>query len=87
MPAVESAIAQRITDNGTILGLSFEAELRGFEPYSECVTLIERECTISDEGARCETPDLPYIMTVSYYQYCPVDRHSSGSLTINTVPK
>ncbi len=66
VPAIESAISQRITDNGTILGLSFGAELRGFEPYSECVTKMERTCPIGTQANRCETPDLDYIIAVSF---------------------
>ncbi len=67
VPAVESAIAQRITNNGTIIGLAFSAELVSFQPYADCVTEEERECTISNLGLRCETPDLEYIMAVSIY--------------------
>ncbi len=55
--------------NSTITGMAFSGELRELELYSNCVTRVERECTISSSGMRCETPDLDYILTVSKYYY------------------
>ncbi len=80
VPAVESAIAQRITNNGTIIGLAFSAELVGFQPYADCVTEEERECTISNLGLRCETPDLEYIMAVSIYSIYQVSNAEANGL-------
>ena len=60
-PAVESAIAERIASDGTIIGLNFSVILMDFEPYADCQTSIERQCTISATSSVCETPTLRYI--------------------------
>ena len=60
-PAVESAIAERITSDDTIIGLNFSAVLMDFEPYTDCQTTIERQCSISSFVSLCETVQLRYI--------------------------
>lgn len=59
-PAIESAISERITTDGTILGVNFSAVLMDFEPYSDCISQVERSCEVQSNHL-CETPDADYI--------------------------
>lgn len=66
-----AGIVKNLTQNNNSVilnGMTFSGELRGFEPYSDCVTGIERTCTVAVSGNRCETPDLDYIRTVSKFE-------------------
>ena len=45
----------------SIIGLNFSVVLMDFEPYTDCQTSIERQCTISATASVCETPALQYI--------------------------